>query len=204
MMRKIILIIAIILFFISISLVFSNSDSENWTSVDVGYESFKIPPQYADNPDRADDSMYSWDEDIDVFTIRHVTPKVMELYGYYMEKYPSKKVKVEGHDAVHFKYFDRHDGCNNSILWFSSGEEFYYINFRGANITPTIKEIVKSSSKSDYSHDEFYSILNEEYQNYKVVKAIESQRNDYPSNSKGFTYTSFGSNGFSVGNAHYY
>ena len=148
--------------------------------------------------------MYSWDEDIDVFTIRHVTPNIMELYGYHMKKYPSKKVKVSGHDAVHFKYYDHHDECNNSILWFSSGEEFYYINFRGANITPTIKEIVKSSSKSDYSHDEFYSILNEEYQNYKVVKAIESQRNDYPSNSKGFTYTSFGSNGFSVGNAHYY
>ena len=148
--------------------------------------------------------MYSWDEDIDVFTIRHVTPNIMELYGYHMKKYPSKKVKVSGHDAVHFKYYDHHDECNNSILWFSSGEEFYYINFRGANITPTIKEIVKSSSKSDYSHDEFYSILNEEYQNYKIVNAIESQGNDYPSNSKGFTYTSFGSNGFSVGNAHYY
>ena len=92
----------------------------------------------------------------------------MDLYGYFLEKNQVKKVEVAGHDAVHFTSYDRHDEKNNSKLWFSAGEEFYYIAWRGNNITPTIEEVVKSVSPSKYSHDEFFDILNEEYQNYKI------------------------------------
>lgn len=174
-------------------------DSSNWTTADVGYETFKIPPKY-ENPYQSDFNMYEFDEDIDVFTIRYVNPNIMSLYGYYIEKYSEKKVNVSGHDAVHFTYYDRHDGTNNSILWFSSGEEFYYITWRGHSITSDIKEIVKSSSKSKYSHKEFYDILNDEYQNYKIVNAIESQRYDSSSRDSGsHSFVSFGSNGINFG-----
>lgn len=174
-------------------------DSSNWTTADVGYETFKIPPKY-ENPYQSDFNMYEFDEDIDVFTIRYVNPNIMSLYGYYIEKYSEKKVNVSGHDAVHFTYYDRHDGTNNSILWFSSGEEFYYITWRGHSITPDIKEIVKSSSKSKYSHEEFYDILNDEYHNYRIVNAIESQRYDSSSRDSGsHSFVSFGSNGVNFG-----
>lgn len=201
MFRKI--IIAVLILFVLLNCA-GAADSSDWPTVKVGDETFKIPPEYAENPDTVTAEMYEWDYDIDEFTIRHATPSIMELYGYYMEKYPSKKVNVSGHDAVHFHYYDRHDEKNNSVLWFSSGEEFYFIYFRGDTITPTVKEVVKSCSESEYSHDEFYSILNEEYKNYKIVNAIESIKVDYPIQSKGFTYGSFGSNGFSVGVGRYY
>ncbi len=174
-------------------------DSSNWTTADVGYETFKIPPQY-ENPYSSDFDMYEYDYDIDVFTIRFVNPNIMSLYGYFIEKYPEKKVNVAGHDAVHFTYHDRSNDTDNSILWFSSGEEFYYINWIGHKITPTIKEVVKSSSKSKYSHKEFYEILNDEYQNYKIIDAIESQRYDYPRSDKSsHSFVSFGSNGVNFG-----
>ncbi|WP_406536840.1 hypothetical protein [Methanobrevibacter sp.] len=173
-------------------------DSSNWTTAEVGYETFKIPPKY-ENPDTSNFDIYEYDEDIDVFTIRFVNPNLMSLYGYYIEKYPEKKVTVAGHDAVHFTYHDRRDDTDNSILWFSAGEEFYYINWIGHNITPTIKEVVKSASDSDYSHKEFYQILKEEYQNYQLVEAMESQRYDYPSDDSSHTFVSVGTNGFGVG-----
>lgn len=175
-------------------------DSSNWTTANVGYEEFKIPPQY-ENPYSSDFHMYEFDEDIDVFTIRYVNPAIMDLYGYFIEhSHIAKKVKVAGHDAIHFSGYDRYDKTNNSKLWFSAGEEFYYIAWRGENITPTIKEVVKSASKSDYNHTEFYNILNEEYQNYKIVDAIESQKFDYPrSDSGSHGFVSVGTNGVGFG-----
>ena len=171
-------------------------DSSNWTTAQVGYEEFKIPPQY-ENPYKNDFHMYEFDEDIDVFTIRYVNPAIMSLYGYFIEHNSYvKKVEVEGHDAVHFCSFDR----NHSKLWFSAGEEFYYITWIDDNITPEIKEIVKSASKSNYTHDEFYDILNEEYQNYKIVDAIESQRYDYPKSDSGsHGFVTVGTNGVGFG-----
>lgn len=174
-------------------------DSSNWTKATVGYEEFKIPPQYQ-NPYVSDFDMYEFDEDIDVFTIRFVNPNLMELYGYFLERGHAKKVNVSGHDAVHFTSYDRHDEANNSKLWFSAGEEFYYIAWRGTNITPEIKEVVASVSPSKYSHKEFYSILDEEFKNYRIVDAIESQRYDYPKSDSGsHPYVSLGSNGINYG-----
>ena len=196
MIRK--ALIFLIIIFMSMG-VASAIDSSNWSSADVGYETFNIPPKY-ENPYSSDFHMYEYDEDIDVFTIRYVNPAIMDLYGYFIEKSQAKKVEVAGHDAVHFTSYDRHDEANNSKLWFSAGEEFYYIAWRGNKITPTIKEIVKSASDSKYSHDEFYDILNEEYQNYKIVNAIESQRYDYPSEESGpHSFVSFGSGGINFG-----
>lgn len=196
-MKYKILIFALALFLL-INTV-SAVDSTNWTTATVGYENFKIPPEY-ENPYSSDFHMYEYDEDIDVFTIRYVNPRIMDLYGYFLERNDFKKVKVSGHDAVHFTNYDRHDEKNNSKLWFSAGEEFYYIAWRGTKITPTIKEIVKSASKSKYSHDEFYEILDNEYQNYKIVHAIESQRYDYPTSDKGHhSFVSVGSNGVNFG-----
>ena len=154
-------------------------DSSNWTTADVGYETFKIPPNYSQNPYQSDFNMYEFDEDIDVFTIRYVNPKIIDLYGYFTERNNIRKVSFDGRDAVHFFNYDRHDETNNSILWFSAGEEFYYIAWRGNDITPTIKEVVKSSSPSSYSHSEFYNILNDQYNNYKIQDVIESQRYSY-------------------------
>ena len=175
-------------------------DSSNWKNVSVGYEEFKIPPEY-ENPYSSDFNMYEFDEDIDTFTIRFVNPQIMSLYGYFLEHNSyAKKVNVSGHDAIHFMSYDRHDGTNNSKLWFSAGEEFYYITWRGSEITPVIEEIVKSASPSKYNHTEFYSILNNEYENYKIVNSIESQRFDYPSSDSGsHGFVSSGSNGINFG-----
>ena len=82
-------------------------DSSNWTEAIVGYEEFKIPPEYK-NPYSSDFNMYEFDEDIDVFTIRYVNPRIMDLYGYFLEHNSQiKKVNVEGHDAIHFMTYDR-------------------------------------------------------------------------------------------------
>lgn len=192
----------IIFFLLALSIVMSAVcaiDSSNWTTANVGYEEFKIPPEYK-NPYKSDFHMYEYDEDIDVFTVRYVNPAIMELYGYFIEHNQAKKVNVEGHDAVHFTSFDRHDDANNSILWFSAGEEFYYIAWRGNEITPTVKEVVKSASDSNFTHEEFYDILNDEYQNYKLINAIESQRSDYPTQDSGHhSFVSVGSNGVNFG-----
>ena len=196
MMKRI--LIAVLALFIMMNAV-SAIDSSNWTTADVGYETFKIPPQYSKNPYQSDFNLYWFDEDIDVFTIRYVNPNIMSLYGYYISKYHEEKVTVEGHDALHFTYEDRADDTNNSILWFSSGEEFYYIKWIGHNITPEIREVVKSCSQSDFSHKEFYDILDEEYKNYKLLEAIESQRNDYPRDDSSHTFVSVGTNGVGVG-----
>ncbi len=196
MIKKLLLILLILTLFVGTA---SAVDSSNWTTAKVGYEEFKIPPKY-ENPYSSDFHMYEFDEDIDEFTIRYVNPAIMDLYGYFIEHNTAKKVKVAGHDAIHFTTYDRHDEKNNSKLWFSAGEEFYYIAWRGENITPTIKEVVKSVSKSEYNHTEFYNILNEEYQNYKIIHAIESQRYDYPTSDSGsHSFISFGSNGANFG-----
>lgn len=198
MFKKVIIILLSI--FILMNAV-SAIDSSNWTTADVGYETFKIPPQY-ENPYKSDFHMYSFDEDdIHVFTVRFVNPNIMSLYGYFLEHYSQiKKVNVSGHDAIHFVGYDRGSEKNNSVLWFSADEEFYYITWYGEKITPEIKEIVKSASPSKYSHDEFYELLNDEYQNYKIVNSIESQRYDYPSSSSGHhSFVSFGSGGVNFG-----
>lgn len=196
MIRKIIILSLALFMLVNAA---SAVDSSNWSTATVGYEEFKIPPKY-ENPYESDFDMYEFDEDIDEFTIRYVNPNIMDLYGHFIEHNKMKKVKVAGHDAVHFTSYDRHDEKNNSKLWFSAGEEFYYITFRGTKITPTIKEVVKSTSKSKYTHDEFYSILDEEFKNYKIVHAIESQRYDYPTSDKSHhSFVSFGSNGVNFG-----
>ena len=59
-------------------------DSSNWTTATVGYEEFKIPPEYK-NPYKSDFHMYEFDEDIDVFTVRYVNPAIIDLYGYFIE-----------------------------------------------------------------------------------------------------------------------
>ena len=52
----------------------------------------------------------------------------------------------------------------------------------------------------NFTHDEFYDILNDEYQNYKITHAIESQRYDYPTSDKGHhSFVSVGSNGVNFG-----
>ena len=109
-MKYKILIFALALFLL-INAV-SAIDSTNWTTATVGYENFKIPPEY-ENPYSSDFHMYEYDEDIDVFTIRYVNPRIMDLYGYFLERNDFKKVKVAGHDAVHFTSYDRHDEKNN-------------------------------------------------------------------------------------------
>ena len=195
MIKKI--LIAFMALFILMGAV-SAIDSSNWSTADVGYETFKIPPKY-ENPYNNDSDIYAFDEDIDTFTIRYVNPNMMTLYGYFIENYHEKKVTVEGHDAVHFTYFDNADETNNSILWFSADEEFYYINWIGHKITPTIKEVVKSASKSDYSHKEFYAILKEEYENRKLLEAIESRESGFPSDDSSHTFVSVGTNGVGVG-----
>ena len=196
MYRKTIIFIIVLFFLIS---AVSAIDSSNWTTANVGYDEFKIPPKY-ENPYKSDFHMYEYDENIDVFTIRYVNPAIMDLYGYFLERNIAKKVNVSGHDAIHFTSYDRHDNANNSKLWFSAGEEFYYISWRGNNITPTIEEVVKSASDSTYNKTEFYSILNDEYQNYKITNLIESQRYDYPtSKSNSYSFVSFGSNGINFG-----
>ena len=175
-------------------------DSSNWTKANVGYEKFKIPPKY-ENPYSSDLNMYEFDEDIDVFTIRYVNPRIMDLYGYFLEHNSYvKKVNVEGHDAIHFRSYDRHDNANNSKLWFSAGDEFYYIAWRGNEITPEIKEVVKSANPSSYNKSEFYNQLNSEYDTYKVVDAIQSQRYDVPQRDSGHhSFVSFGSSGVNFG-----
>ena len=196
MYRKIIIFTIVLFVLIGTA---SAIDSSNWTTAKVGYEEFKIPPKY-ENPYQSDFNMYEFDYDIDEFTIRYVNPRIMSLYGYFLERNTPLKVEVAGHDAIHFTNYDRYDQRNNSKLWFSAGEEFYYIAWRGTNITPTIEEVVKSASPSNFTHEEFYDILNEEYQNYKIVNAIESQRFDYPSSDSGHhSFVSFGSNGVNFG-----
>lgn len=197
MIKKFLLILLILTLFMGTA---SAIDSSNWTTAPVGYEEFKIPPEY-ENPYESNFHMYEYDYDIDVFTIRYVNPAIMSLYGYFLETHSyAKKVNVSGHDAIHFCKYDRYDKTNNSKLWFSAGEEFYYIAWRGENITPTIEEVVKSASESSYNHTEFYKILNDEYQNYKIVDAIESQRFDYPSSNSGsHSFVSFGTNGVGFG-----
>ena len=197
MIKKI--FITILILIIAVNTV-NAIDTSNWSEVTVGYENFSIPPNYS-NPYQSNFNMYQYGEDIDEFTIRFVNPNIMDLYGYFLQQNSfCKKVEVSGHDAVHFVGYDRQDNTNNSKLWFSAGEEFYYIAWRGENITPTIKEIVKSSSKSKYTHDEFYSILNDEFQNYKIVNSIESQKYDYPTQKRDtHSFVSFGSNGINFG-----
>ena len=112
MIRKIIFLFL----FLSILIgAVSAVDSSNWSNTTVGYEQFKIPPKY-ENPYQSTFDMYEFDEDIDEFTIRYVNPNIMSLYGYFIEKYPEKKVTVGNHDAIHFTYYDRHDAKNNSIF----------------------------------------------------------------------------------------
>ncbi|WP_296879542.1 hypothetical protein [uncultured Methanobrevibacter sp.] len=175
-------------------------DSSNWTKANVGYEEFKIPPEYK-NPYSSDFNMYEYDENIDVFTIRYVNPRIMDLYGYFLEHNSYiKKVNVAGHDAVHFAGYDRYDETNNSKLWFSAGDEFYYIAWRGNQITPTIKEVVKSASKSNYNKTEFYNILDSKYDNYKIVDAIQSQRYDSaPKDNGHHSFISIGNKGYGFG-----
>ncbi len=197
MMKKVIVILLSLFILMNAA---SAIDSSNWTTANVGYETFKIPPQY-ENPYKSDFNMYEFDDDIHVFTIRYVNPNLMSLYGYFMEHNSHiKKVNVSGHDAIHFMGYDRYSEKNNSVLWFSAGEEFYYITWYGENITSEIKEIVKSSSPSKYSHEEFYYILNEEYNNDKIVNALESQRYDYPTQDSGHhSFVTFGSGGINLG-----
>ena len=197
MLKKlIILILAIFMLMNAVNAL----DSSNWSEAKIGFEEFKIPPQY-ENPYSSDFNMYEYDYDIDVFTIRYVNPRIMDLYGYFLEKNSYiEKVNVGGHDAVYFLSYDRNDEANNSKLWFSAGDEFYYIAWRGNNITPDIEEVVKSASDSSYNKTEFYSILNDNYQNYKITHAIESQRFDYTSSDSGsHSFISIGSGGINFG-----
>ncbi|WP_407424369.1 hypothetical protein [Methanobrevibacter sp.] len=175
-------------------------DTSNWTNASVGYEEFKIPPEYK-NPYSSDFHMYEYDYDINVFTVRYVNPAIMSLYGYFMEHNKIvKKVEVAGHDAVFFSGYDMSSQMNTSKLWFSAGDEFYYIAWNGSEITPTIEEVVKSASPSNYNTSEFYSLLNDEYSIYKITDAIESQRYDSPAGDKGsHSFVSVGTNGVNFG-----
>ena len=51
----------------------------------------------------------------------------------------------------------------------------------------------------EMSSDEFYDILDEEYKQYELINAIESQRTDYPRDDSSHTFVSVGTNGFGIG-----
>ena len=68
-MKYKILIFALALFLL-INTV-SAIDSSNWTTATVGYENFKIPPEY-ENPYSSDFNMYEYDYDIDVSDCENV------------------------------------------------------------------------------------------------------------------------------------
>lgn len=196
MVKKIIIFILALFVLINAA---SAVDSSNWTSATVGYQEFVIPPEY-ENPHQSDFNMYEYGEDIDEFTIRYVNPRIMSLYGYFIETSNYKKVNVAGHDAVHFTSHDRFDDADNSKLWFSAGDDFYYIAWRGTEITPEIEEIVENTNASNYSHDEFYSTLDREYKDYQLIKSVESQSPSYPtSNNRPHSFVSFGNGGVNFG-----
>ena len=61
MTKKILIFLLALLFLINAA---SAADSSNWTEANVGYETFKIPPQY-ENPYQSDFNMYEFDENIE-------------------------------------------------------------------------------------------------------------------------------------------
>ena len=138
MFRKSFILIAILLFSLFLMAEVSAIDSSDWQTAKVGYEEFKIPPQFK-NSYTADFGIYLFDKSLmdndyqdygddksnDFFSIRYVSVNLFSLHGYFENKYSAPKlVNVSGHEAMHFSYYDYSIVSNHSILWFSAEKNF--------------------------------------------------------------------------------
>ena len=106
-------------------------DSSNWNTTTVGYETFKIPPQY-NNPYISDFDMYEFDENIDVFTLRYVNPNLMSLYGYFISQYHAKRSMYQ--DMMQFTSHTMTDMTGQTIQFYGFQQEMNSIISTGLDI----------------------------------------------------------------------
>ena len=195
---SIVLILAI-LFLIGVSSV-SAVDTSDWKEITVNNVDFNLPPKYQPN-----DSEYKYSQNYFHGSPYDFKIKSMTLYKNLADEYGMwstskdardiEETNIEGHDAIiiyeYNKYFDR----TELHLFFSTGEKIFYMNYQKDNVTPELKEIIKSTPKSKMSYETFMDKLNNAQKDYldeelqiNLELDAENYYRDYNNHLNNFRY----------------
>ena len=125
------------------------------------------------------------------------------------------QTKISGHN-VFFIYDDYKspfsksgDSLNKSNVFFSTGNKIFEISYRGDEITPVIKEIIKSSPKSKMSEESFLNKLDNAQKAYvdedfqkNLELDLEEFYRDYNDEHDWAHFSYWDRNGYHFGSIH--
>lgn len=176
----------------SISAENGDVDTSDWLNISVKNVSFQIPPEYGGGSESGGNYVKT-----NVFTFGIVALKgdksLRNNYGYestWDEVYDVEEMEIDGHHAV--AYYSHRSIVDHDVtyLYFESNKTFYALSYDGNDVNDTIKKIVSSSPKSNFTQEKFNEKLNTMQEEY-----IEEQR-EY---EEAYAYDQGYRNGYSQG-----
>lgn len=162
-MKKILIIL------ITVILVGCVYAQDNMT-VEINGVSFEIPEKYQDG--RTYKNGYSSDT-FHIICVDDDLPRQIGLWA--REKDYEKNLTISNHPTRHYYQYNPQDKDNYSHVYFASGNSIYEISWEGNNITPDIEKLIKNTPPSKIDEYEFYSILDESINTYKIIKKQQDE-----------------------------
>ena len=182
-------------------------DTGNWSEITVNKVTFKIPEKFSNGTMTKYDTGYNQGEG----KFFHITSLVKyetlkSIYGSFStarDLIDIEETEIAGRDAV--VIYDHNSFYNYDYLnvFFPVGKKIFRIEYPSSNVTPELKEIIKSAPKSKMSEETFFNKLDTAQRDYiredyekNLELDFEEYYRDYNDN-RNFWY--WGSNGFGIG-----
>lgn len=185
-------------------------DTDDWDEVTVNKVDFKIPEKFSNGEMNKDNTCYKHGDPFDFLIFSLIKyDNLKRMYGSSITSdglIDVEETEIDGHHAV--VLYQYNDFYNHDYLevFFATGKKIFRIQYNSDNVTDELKEIIKSTPKSEMSEDAFLNKLDNAQKDYvreDYEKNLELDMEDYyrtyndEHNRESFYY--WGSNGFGVG-----
>ena len=185
-------------------------DTDDWDEITVNKVVFKIPEKFSNGEMNKDNTCYEHGDPFDflIFSLIKYN-NLKRMYGSSVTSnglIDVEETEIDGHPAV--VLYLHNDFYNHDYLevFFATGKKIFRIHYNSDNVTDELKEIIKSTPKSEMSEETFLNKLDNAQRDYiqeNNDKNLELNLEDYyrtyndKHNHENFYY--LGSNGFGVG-----
>lgn len=185
-------------------------DMDDWDEVTVNKVTFEIPEKFSNGEMNKDNTSYKHGDPFDFLIFSLIKyDNLKRMYGSSVtgnSLIDMEETEIDGHHAVvlyQYNNFYNHDYLE---VFFATGKKIFRIHYNSDNITDELKEIIKSTPKSNMSKETFLNKLDNAQRDYiqeNNDKNLELDLEEYyriyndKHNRESFYF--WGSNGFGVG-----
>ncbi|WP_432645009.1 hypothetical protein [Methanobrevibacter sp.] len=185
-------------------------DTADWEDVTVNKVTFKIPEKFSNGTLNKDNTGYTHGEPFDFLIFSLVkNDNLKSMYGYsYNSKHlnDSEETEIAGHHAVVLYQYNDYYNYDFLEVFFATGKKIFRIQYNSDNVTDELKEIIKSTPKSEMTKETFLNKLDnaqrdysqESYQKNLEVDLEDSYHTDNNHHKRQYFYY-IGSKGPGVG-----